>query len=111
MLTGWCLPDEENNTEDLCRLLLLGAGPVARACPACSAEIFPLFYGKAGDSHFVIASKAAPLNTRLVPQHPRQPDVEVQVGTAKTKARARTATGRGARAAVGKVTGVLAALR
>jgi len=47
--------------------------------------IFPLYYGKAGDSYIVVASKGgAPL---------ANPDVEVQVGTAKMKARARTATG------------------
>jgi proline iminopeptidase len=56
--------------------------------------IFPLFYGKAGDSYFVIASKGG------APQHPgwyrnilANLEVEVQVGIAKTKARARTATG------------------
>jgi proline iminopeptidase len=56
--------------------------------------IFPLFYGKAGDSYLVIASKGG------APQHPgwyrnilANPDVEVQVGTATMKARARTATG------------------
>jgi proline iminopeptidase len=56
--------------------------------------VFPLFYGKAGDSYFVIASKGG------APQHPgwyqniqANPDVEVQVGTRKMRARARTATG------------------
>jgi proline iminopeptidase len=56
--------------------------------------IFPLFYGKAGDGYFVIASKGG------APHHPgwyrnilANPDVDVQVGTAKMKARARTATG------------------
>ena len=56
--------------------------------------IFPLFYGKAGDSYIVVASKGG------APQHPgwyrnllANPQVEVQVGTAKLKARARTATG------------------
>ena len=56
--------------------------------------IFPLFYGKAGDGYFVVASKGG------APEHPgwyrnilADPDVEVQVGTAKVKARARTATG------------------
>jgi proline iminopeptidase len=56
--------------------------------------IFPLFYGKTGDSYIVVASKGG------APQHPgwyrnllADPDVEVQVGTAKMKARARTATG------------------
>ena len=56
--------------------------------------LFPLFYGTDGDSYLVIASKGG------APQHPgwyrnilADPDVEVQVGTAKLKARARTATG------------------
>jgi deazaflavin-dependent oxidoreductase (nitroreductase family) len=56
--------------------------------------IFPLFYGHAGDSYIVVASKGG------APQHPgwyrnilADPDVEVQVGPAKMKARARTATG------------------
>ena len=56
--------------------------------------IFPLFYGKTGDSYIVVASKGG------APQHPgwyrnilANPDVDVQVGTAKMKARARTATG------------------
>jgi deazaflavin-dependent oxidoreductase (nitroreductase family) len=56
--------------------------------------VFPLFYGKAGDSYFVIASKGG------APQHPgwyrnilANPEVEVQAGTTKVKARARTATG------------------
>jgi deazaflavin-dependent oxidoreductase (nitroreductase family) len=56
--------------------------------------VFPLFYGKSGDSYFVIASKGG------APQHPgwyrnilANPDVEVQAGTAKTHARARTASG------------------
>ena len=59
--------------------------------------IFPLFYGKTGDSYIVIivvASKGG------APQHPgwyrnllANPEVQVQVGTQKMKARARTATG------------------
>src|SRR5215469_10452699 len=56
--------------------------------------IFPLFYGKAGDSYIVVASKGG------APQHPgwyrnilANPDVEVQVGTKKIKARARTTRG------------------
>jgi proline iminopeptidase len=56
--------------------------------------IFPLFYGQAGESYIVVASKGG------APQHPgwyrnirANPEVEVQAGTAKTKARARTATG------------------
>jgi deazaflavin-dependent oxidoreductase (nitroreductase family) len=56
--------------------------------------MFPLFYGKTGDSYIVVASKGG------APEHPgwyrnllANPDVEVQVGTAKMKARARTASG------------------
>jgi proline iminopeptidase len=56
--------------------------------------IFPLFYGRAGGSYFVVASKGG------APEHPgwyrnllADPDVEVQVGTTRTKARARTAVG------------------
>ena len=56
--------------------------------------VFPLFYGKAGDSYFVVASKGG------APQHPgwyrnllADPVVEVQVGTKKLQVRARTATG------------------
>ena len=74
--------------------------------------VFPLFYGTAGDGYFVIASKGG------APQHPgwyrnilANPEVEVQVGTTKMRARARTATGDGARAAMGEVAGILAALR
>jgi len=57
--------------------------------------IFPLFYGETGNGgYIVVASKGG------APQHPgwyrnilANPEVEVQVGTAKMKARARTATG------------------
>ena len=56
--------------------------------------IFPLFYGKTGDSYLIIASKGG------APEHPGwyknilgNNEVEVQVGTKKLKARARTATG------------------
>lgn len=56
--------------------------------------LFPLFYGTAGKSYFVVASKGG------APEHPgwyrnlkANPEVEVQVGTKKLKARARTATG------------------
>jgi deazaflavin-dependent oxidoreductase (nitroreductase family) len=56
--------------------------------------IFPLFYGEDAGNYFVVASKGG------APEHPgwyrnmqANPDVEVQVGTAKTKARARTVTG------------------
>src|SRR6266700_1246305 len=56
--------------------------------------IFPLFYGTVGAGYFVVASKGG------APQHPgwyrnilANPEVEVQVGTAKMRARARTASG------------------
>jgi proline iminopeptidase len=56
--------------------------------------LFPLFYGRAGNGYFVIASKGG------APQHPgwyrnilANPDVEIQVGTEKLRARARTASG------------------
>jgi len=56
--------------------------------------IFPLFYGKTGNSYIVVASKGG------APAHPgwyrnllAHPEVEVQVGTQKIKARARTAAG------------------
>ena len=56
--------------------------------------IFPLYYGKAGNSYIVVASKGG------APQHPNwyrnlvaNPEVDVQVGTEKFKARARTTTG------------------
>ncbi len=56
--------------------------------------LFPLFYGTAGKSYLVIASKGG------APEHPgwyknilATPDVEVQVGTTKLKAHARTAVG------------------
>jgi proline iminopeptidase len=56
--------------------------------------MFPLFYGRTGKSYFVVASKGG------APAHPTwylnlraNPEVEVQVGTAKMRARARTAAG------------------
>ena len=56
--------------------------------------ISPLFYGKTGNSYIVVAPKGG------APQHPgwyrnilANPEVKVQVGTAKIKARARTAVG------------------
>lgn len=56
--------------------------------------IFPLFYGKTGDSYFIVASKGG------APEHPgwyknllANPDVEIQVGTRKFKVRARTTSG------------------
>lgn len=56
--------------------------------------IFPLFYGEAGVSYIIVASKGG------APRHPgwymnllANPEVEVQVGTKKLKAKARTATG------------------
>jgi len=60
--------------------------------------IFPLFYGKAGDGYFVVASKGG------APQHPgwyrnilANPEVDVQVGTARGPGppRARSAPGCG----------------
>jgi deazaflavin-dependent oxidoreductase (nitroreductase family) len=56
--------------------------------------LFPLFYGKTGNSYFIIASKGG------APEHPgwyknilANPEVEIQVGTEKKKARARTTSG------------------
>ena len=56
--------------------------------------LFPLFYGKTGQSYFVIASKGG------APEHPgwyrnllANPEVEIQVGPEKLKARARIAQG------------------
>lgn len=56
--------------------------------------MFPLFYGRAGNSYFVVASKGG------APEHPgwyrnilADPEVDVQVGTEKLHARARTASG------------------
>ena len=56
--------------------------------------LFPLFYGQVGDSYFVIASKGG------APEHPgwyrnilANPNVAIQVATAKMSAKARTATG------------------
>jgi len=56
--------------------------------------MFPLFYGKTGDSYIIVASKGG------APEHPgwyknllANPEVEVQVGTKKLKAKARTAAG------------------
>jgi deazaflavin-dependent oxidoreductase (nitroreductase family) len=56
--------------------------------------LFPLFYGKTGNSYYIVASKGG------APEHPgwyrnllANPEVEIQVGTAKMRARARTAQG------------------
>ncbi len=56
--------------------------------------IFPLFYGKTGNSYFIVASKGG------APDHPgwyknilANPVVEIQVATEKLKLRARTASG------------------
>jgi deazaflavin-dependent oxidoreductase (nitroreductase family) len=56
--------------------------------------IFPLFYGQVGDGYLIVASKGG------APEHPgwyrnilADPDVEIQVGTARMKARARTVAG------------------
>ncbi|HET6307175.1 MAG TPA: nitroreductase family deazaflavin-dependent oxidoreductase [Rhodopila sp.] len=58
------------------------------------AYLFPLFYGRAGNSYFIIASKGG------APEHPgwyrnilANPRVSVQVGTEKLQAQARTAAG------------------
>jgi proline iminopeptidase len=55
--------------------------------------IFPLFYGKAGNSYFIVASKGG------APDHPgwyknllAHPDAEIMVGTQKLRVKARTAT-------------------
>src|ERR1700730_12115293 len=56
--------------------------------------IFPLYYGKAGDSYIVVASKGGAPKPPIPHRHlVANPEVDVQVGTAKMKARARTATG------------------
>ena len=56
--------------------------------------MFPLFYGKTGDSYIIVASKGG------APEHPgwyrnlvANPEVEVQVGTEHVHAKARTVTG------------------
>ncbi|MFO1082358.1 MAG: nitroreductase family deazaflavin-dependent oxidoreductase [Reyranellaceae bacterium] len=56
--------------------------------------IFPLFYGKTGNSYIIVASKGG------APEHPgwyrnllANPEAEIQVGTQKLKVRARTASG------------------
>ena len=56
--------------------------------------LFPLFYGKSGNSYYIVASKGG------APEHPgwyknilANPEVEIQVATDKIKARARTASG------------------
>ena len=56
--------------------------------------LFPLFYGRHGQSYYIVASKGG------APEHPgwyrnilANPEVEVQVGTEKKHARARPVTG------------------
>ena len=56
--------------------------------------VFPLFYGKTGNSYIIVASKGG------APDHPgwyknlvANPDVDVQVGTQTLKAKARTVSG------------------
>lgn len=56
--------------------------------------LFPLFYGRAGNGYFVVASKGG------APDHPgwyrnllANPEAEIQVGTQKMRVRARTVTG------------------
>jgi len=55
--------------------------------------IFPLFYGMAGDSYIIVASKGG------APEHPgwynnllAHPEAEIMVGTDRLKVRARTAS-------------------
>ena len=67
-------------------------GPIGRK--SGERYLFPLFYGRAGDGYFVIASKGG------APEHPgwyrnlrANPEVEIQVGTKTTRASARTASG------------------
>ena len=58
------------------------------------SAVRPLFYRQAGDGYIVVASKGgAPQHTGWYRNILANPDVDVQVGTAKIKARARTATG------------------
>ncbi|MBL6455148.1 nitroreductase family deazaflavin-dependent oxidoreductase [Belnapia sp. T6] len=56
--------------------------------------IFPLFYGKTGNSYIIVASKGG------APEHPgwyrnllAHPEAEIQVATQKLKVRARTTSG------------------
>ena len=56
--------------------------------------LFPLFYGRTGDSYIIVASKGG------APDHPGwyknllvNPEVELQIGTKTVKARARTVSG------------------
>ena len=56
--------------------------------------LFPLFYGKTGNSYIIVASKGG------APEHPgwfrnilANPEVEIQVGTETMKAKARIAEG------------------
>ena len=56
--------------------------------------IFPLFYGKTGNSYIVVASKGgAPEDPGWYRNLVANPEVEVQVGTEKIRAKARTAAG------------------
>lgn len=56
--------------------------------------IFPLYYGKVGDSYLIVASKGgAPQDPGWYRNILADPNVEIQVGTTRIKARARTATG------------------
>ena len=73
--------------------------------------LFPLFYGKSGNSYYIVASKGG------APEHPgwyknilANPEVEIQVATDKIKARARTASGEERREALEAGRRVLAAL-
>ena len=74
--------------------------------------IFPLYYGKTGDSYIVVASKGG------APQHPgwyrnllAKPEAEVQVGTEKFQGAGPDRHRRGARPAVARGAEILAALR
>src|SRR6267142_2288937 len=65
--------------------------------------IFPLYYGKAGNSYFVVASKGgAPQHPRLVQQPPRRPGGRSAGRDRKAEAAGQDRRGRGTRAAVGK---------
>ena len=74
--------------------------------------IFPLFYGNAGDSYIVVASKRRCTATpRLVPQYPRRSGRRRAGRDREDEGAGQDRHGRGARAAVAKGTRVLAAIR
>ena len=81
--------DAPNVPKDVPSLLLTTVGRKSG-----EKYLFPLFYGRAGNGYFVVASKGG------APEHPgwyrnlkANPEVEVQVGTTKMRARARTVSG------------------